>query len=170
MATGAPPPPAVGLSQHPDEAHSHSDNFKYKSAAFLIGVAGMSMLGGFGMTLGMAKKKDPDMFNKGIMGTREMREAGGALAMRALGRATLYAVGGVSVLCFGIWKLMGVKDLQEFRIKAGNILPKIPKNNPPQSRTEFEGLNDLLQYIIDEDEKKKHTVTLKDSDLLSDKD
>nr|XP_045613562.1 transmembrane protein 242-like isoform X2 [Procambarus clarkii] len=111
MATGAPPPPAVGLSQHPDEAHSHSDNFKYKSAAFLIGVAGMSMLGGFGMTLGMAKKKDPDMFNKGIMGTREMREAGGALAMRALGRATLYAVGGVSVLCFGIWKLMGVKDV-----------------------------------------------------------
>ncbi|KAK8743279.1 hypothetical protein OTU49_001347 [Cherax quadricarinatus] len=140
---------------HRADTRDQADKLKYQSAAFLTGVAGVSMLGAFGMTLGMAKKKDPEMFNKGIMGTRELREAGGALAMRALGWGTLYAVAGFSIFCFGVWKLMGVKDLQEFRMKAGHILPTIPKNNPPQSRTEFEGLNDLLQYIIDEDEKKK---------------
>ena len=36
-------------------------------------------------------------------------------------------------------------------------MPKIPKNDPPQSRTEFEGLTDFLQYIISEDERKKET-------------
>ena len=46
-------------------------------------------------------------------------------------------------------------QLQDFRMKAGSILPKIPKNDPPQSRTEFEGLTDFLQYIISEDERKK---------------
>ncbi|XP_076040637.1 transmembrane protein 242 isoform X2 [Oratosquilla oratoria] len=131
------------------------EKFKYKAAAFLTGVTGISMLGGFGMTLGMAKKKDPNMFNKGLMGTRELHEAGGALAMRALGWGTLYAVSGFAVFCTLIWKLMDVRDLKEFRTKAGNILPRIPKNDPPQGRTEFEGINDLLQYIIDEDKRKK---------------
>lgn len=46
-------------------------------------------------------------------------------------------------------------QLQDFRMKAGSILPRIPKNDPPQSRTEFEGLTDLLQYLITEDERKK---------------
>lgn len=40
-------------------------------------------------------------------------------------------------------------------MKAGSVLPRIPKNDPPQSRTEFSGLTDLLQYIITEDERKK---------------
>ncbi|XP_042868989.1 transmembrane protein 242-like [Penaeus japonicus] len=131
------------------------DKFRYKAAAFLTGVAGASMLGGFGMTLGMAKKKDPHMFNKGMIGARDLHEAGGALAMRALGWGTFYAVTGFSLVCFCVWKLTGSRDLQEFRMKAGSILPKIPKNNPPQSRTEFEGLTDLLQYLINEDERKK---------------
>lgn len=63
------------------------------------------------MTLGMAKKKDPEMFNKGMIGGRELREAGGALAMRALGWGTLYAFTGFSIFCFGVWKLIGVKDV-----------------------------------------------------------
>ncbi|XP_063859338.1 transmembrane protein 242-like [Scylla paramamosain] len=131
------------------------EKFKYEAAAFLTGIAGVSVLGGFGMTLGMAKKKDPNMFNKGMMGTRELREAGGALALRALGWGSLYAVAGFSVFCFSVWKLSGAKDLNDFRMKAGSVLPKIPKNDPPQSRTEFEGLTDFLQYIISEDERKK---------------
>ncbi|XP_068248938.1 transmembrane protein 242 [Palaemon carinicauda] len=107
------------------------------------------------MTLGMAKKKDPEMFNKGMIGARDLHSAGGALAMRALGWGTFYAVTGFSLFCLGVWKLSGASNLQEFRMKAGSILPKIPKNDPPQSRTEFEGLTDLLQYLIDEDAKKK---------------
>lgn len=41
-------------------------------------------------------------------------------------------------------------------MKAGNILPKIPKNDPPQGRTEFKSLTDFLQYLIDEDERNKN--------------
>jgi len=35
------------------------------------------------------------------------------------------------------------------------MLPRIPKNDPPIGRTEFKNLTDLLQYVIDEDEKSK---------------
>ena len=48
-----------------------------------------------------------------------------------------------------------ILQLEEFRLKVGNMLPRIPKNYPPQGRTEFENLTDLLQYIIDEDNKEK---------------
>ena len=41
------------------------------------------------------------------------------------------------------------------RYKAGQILPVIPKNDPPQGRTEFSGINDFLKYLVEEDEKKK---------------
>ena len=85
-----------------------------------------------------------------------LAEAGTQLAIRALKRATFYAVSGFSLFCFLGWKLSGAKDLQDFRMRAGSILPRIPRNDPPQSRTEFSGLNDLLQYVIDEDEKKKN--------------
>lgn len=36
----------------------------------------------------------------------------------------------------------------------GNILPVLPRNNPPKSRTEFSGLNDLLTYISEDYGKK----------------
>lgn len=45
-------------------------------------------------------------------------------------------------------------QLKDFRIKVGNMLPVLPKNNPPQSRTEFSGLNDLLTYIAEDYGKK----------------
>ena len=48
---------------------------------------------------------------KGLLKTSEMPESGASLAMRALGRGTLYAVGGFSVFCFAVWKAMGVKDV-----------------------------------------------------------
>lgn len=55
-------------------------------------------------------------------------------------------------------------------MKAGSILPRIPKNNPPQGRTEFEGLTDLLQYLIDEDERKKPKMKERIPGSLVDKD
>lgn len=93
----------------------------FPAAAFLTGVAGASVLGGFGMTLGMAKKKDPNMFNKGIMGAREMHEAGGALALRALGWGSLYAIAGFSVFCFSVWKLSGAKDVSHHLESCNSI-------------------------------------------------
>lgn len=36
--------------------------------------------------------------------------------------------------------------MDEFRLKMGSLLPKISKNTQ-SSRTEFEGLNDLMEYL-----------------------
>ncbi|PRD30287.1 UNVERIFIED_CONTAM: transmembrane protein [Trichonephila clavipes] len=79
--------------------------------SFLLTVTGISVIGGFGMALAMAKKRDPVYFFKGMMQTKELPESGGSLAMRALGWGTLYAVSGFSVFCFGVWKMMGVKNV-----------------------------------------------------------
>lgn len=93
------------------------------------------------------KKKDPAFFNKGLATTQQMTETGASLAMRALGWGTLYAVAGCTVFFYSIWKLSGVNNMKEFRMKVGSLLPRIPKNDPPQGRTEFSGLTDLLTYI-----------------------
>ncbi|CAH2075296.1 unnamed protein product, partial [Iphiclides podalirius] len=122
--------------------------------AFLASIAGISALAGFTATLTTAKKADPKYFNKGLHSSVELADAGAILALRALGWGTLYAIAGTSCLCYGIWKLSGAKNLKEFRIKMGNMLPILPKNNPPQSRTEFSGLNDLLTYISEDYGKK----------------
>ena len=90
------------------------------------------------------------------MQQRKLHDTGAKLAARALGHATVYAIGGCGILFYSIWKLSGASDLADFRQKAGSILPKVPKNNPPESRTEFSGINDLLQYLIDTDEEKKN--------------
>lgn len=50
---------------------------------------------------------------------------------------------------------MSLLQLKDFRAKMGNILPALRKNNPPQSRTEFSGLNDLLTYISEDYGKKR---------------
>jgi len=143
-------------------------------------VTGVSVLFGFGATLAAAKKSDPHFFDQGVTGRFENVaetqaasstvgkhrrsivapiESGASLAARALGWGTLYSVAGCSVLFYGIWKLMGVSDLKEFRVKIGNWLPSVPRNNPPQGRTEFSGINDLLQYIIDVDKENKDKKT-----------
>ena len=53
--------------------------------------------------------------------------------------------------------------MKEFRQKVGSWLPVVPRNNPPQGRTEFSGLNDLLQYIIDVDKEKKKAAESADT-------
>ncbi|XP_041976345.1 transmembrane protein 242 [Aricia agestis] len=127
---------------------------RIKAGAFLASVAGISAVVGFGTTLSAAKKADPKYFNKGIHSSVELADAGAILALRALGWGTVYAIAGTSCICYGIWKLSGAKDLKDFRIKMGSILPVVPKNDPPRSRTEFTGLNDLLTYLSEDYGKK----------------
>ncbi|XP_043676344.1 transmembrane protein 242 [Vespula pensylvanica] len=128
---------------------------KFYAAIFLSTVTGLSAFIGFGTTLASVRKKDPKYFDKGLTGSRRLQETGTLLAFRALCWGTFYAVTGCGLLFYGIWKISGAKNAEEFRYKMGSLLPKIPKNNPPQSRVEFEGLTDLLTYIAEDWGKKK---------------
>ncbi|MCL4123730.1 UNVERIFIED_CONTAM: hypothetical protein GTU68_057886 [Idotea baltica] len=114
------------------------------------------MISGFGYKLGVARKSDPQMFDKGLIKTNKLHSAGSTLALKALGWGSLYAISGFTVFCCLVWKLSGAHSMEEFRANAGKLMPKIPKNDPPQGRTEFSGLNDLLQYVIDEDQRIKN--------------
>ena len=103
-----------------------------------------------------------------VQAARAARESGAALATRALGWGTLAAFSGCGILFYTVWRLVGVDNLAEFRIAAGNILPRIPKNPPkPGERTEFSGINDFLRYIIQKDEEEK---LIKKQSSVSDQD
>ncbi|XP_011305580.1 transmembrane protein 242 [Fopius arisanus] len=127
-----------------------SKDNKFYGVLFLGAVTGISAIIGFGTTVAAVRKKDPKYFEEGVVGVRGTTEAGVSLAMRALGWGTVYAVTGCSLIFYGIWKLSGATNAYEFRNKMGSLLPRISKKDPPQSRTEFEGLNDFLTYISEE--------------------
>jgi len=103
----------------PDNEKSESIFSKIGNGAFLFGVATIAGIGSFGMVLTRSRKSSPADFDKNI-------ESGSKLAMRALKRATFYSVGGFSLFCYGIWTLMGVKNLKEFTAKMQSITPKVP--------------------------------------------
>ncbi|KAH9525594.1 hypothetical protein Btru_001783 [Bulinus truncatus] len=141
----------ISENEHAGESDKYG---RLKAGIFLTAVTGLSVLGGFGTTLAMSKKQDPTMFSKGIHGSREIPESGISLATRALARGSLYSVAGVSLFCFGVWKLTGAHNLKDFRHKVGSILPTIPKK-PEPGRSEFATIRDLFNYIIEEDKKEK---------------
>ncbi|XP_011694897.1 PREDICTED: transmembrane protein 242 isoform X2 [Wasmannia auropunctata] len=127
----------------------------FGSAVFLSTVASISALAGFSRAVAVTRKRDPKHFGDGISGIKGYHETGASLAIRALGWGTIYAITGCSLFFYGIWKLSGATNMEEFRFKMGSLLPRISKNDPPQSRTEFEGLTDLLTYISEDWERNK---------------
>jgi len=126
---------------------------KLKGGLFLATVTGFAVIGGFGMTIAMAKKRDPHLFAQGLNGSKEFPESGGSLAMRALGRGTLYSVAGFSAFCFLVWKALGVHNLQEFREKMKSMMPAVPKKES-EGRSDFKSVRELVTYIIEEDKRK----------------
>ena len=102
---------------------------------------GFGLFAGFAGALGQAKKQDPAGFDKGLAGaagdpaveaaTRDavrrldsaaleqlrseaaLHESGAALARRALGWGTLWAVAGCGAIFLSVWSLMGVSSLAE---------------------------------------------------------
>ncbi|CAG0924022.1 unnamed protein product [Notodromas monacha] len=125
-----------------------------QTTVFLSGVAGASLLFGFGSAVAMAKKKDPTSFSQG-MTVGGGGENGASLALRALGRGTVYAVLGVSVISWGVWKLSGAENMKDFWLKVQSIFPQVKKNEPPVGRTEFDGFRDLFEYLSGDYSRKK---------------
>lgn len=139
-------------------------------------VSGMAAIGGFSRTITTARKQDQKLYEQATVETANLIESGTKLATRALAWGTFYAVLGTGSLVYGIWKLSGAKSvsvsianytplslfvihtdrssivfvfakqMDEFRYKMGSILPKLSKDTQT-SRTEFEGLNDLMEYV-----------------------
>ena len=72
-----------------------------------MGVAGVSMLFGFGRSFAAAKKQE-----KIVDHTLMNRMEGNALALRALGWGSVIAVTGVGVICYGIWKASGATNVK----------------------------------------------------------
>lgn len=129
---------------------------KIKAGIFFAIVTSLGVLSGFGYSLGTVKKKETkNLSNKKLREFYYLQESGAELARRALFRATLYSVGGVSLFCFTIWQLSGAKNFDEFRHKIGSLLPPIKRNREQQGRSEFNNLTELFQHLIDEDNRVK---------------
>ncbi|XP_055319968.1 transmembrane protein 242 [Sitodiplosis mosellana] len=120
--------------------------YRMRAAAFLATVSGMAAFVGFSRTIATARKQDQQLYEQATVETVNLIESGTRLATRALAWGTFYAVLGTGTFFYGIWKLSGAKNMDEFRHKMGSVLPKISKDTQT-SRTEFEGLNDLMKYL-----------------------
>ncbi|GAB0095043.1 Transmembrane protein 242 [Sergentomyia squamirostris] len=129
------------------KVESNDRSFKIKAGVFLTTVAGISMIGGFSRTIMTAKKQDPAVFENVKGANVALLEDGSRLAMRALGWGTLYSIVGVGSFCYACWKLSGASSIDDFKLKIKEKFPQVPKNNPPTSRTDFDGLTDLLKYL-----------------------
>lgn len=131
---------------------------RHREVAFFSLVAGMSVMSGFATTLMLAKRRDSEMFDKGLARIPGSRETGGSLALRALGRGSLYAFGGFSVFCFALWKLSGANSVHELGATIQSAVRTVTPRQPdarPRGRSEFATVRELVNYLIDEDARAK---------------
>ena len=118
----------MSRSDNDDHTNKSGKLTPLQGASFLLGVTGAAALGGFGMMFAKARKHSPEDFHNGIVSDIN-QESGARLALRALGRATIYSLTGFSLFCFTVWKLMGVQNMQEFSAKMQSIMPRITPEN-----------------------------------------
>ncbi|XP_054753301.2 transmembrane protein 242-like [Lytechinus pictus] len=123
-------PTSMSLKMDTNCQSDQSKNKKIQKISFLAGVSGMAIFAGFGMTLAKAKRRHPGSFSKGLVPdpSVELHESGAALGMRALRWGTLWAIVGVGSLTFLVCKALGVKNVEEFKVKFQSVAPAIRRN------------------------------------------
>ena len=117
------------------------------------------LLGGFGIAFGRTKKRETTPKLTQQVNATRLFDDGQQLAVKALRRATFYSLTGIlSFTCF-FWFISGrPKTFTEFRQWTGSWLPSIKGKKDPEieGRSEFKNLTELMQYLIDEDNKLKN--------------
>lgn len=83
----------------------------HSAGTFLGTVGGAAAIFGFSKTLMSSKQEEQKLLEKGLIEGTHVLDAGSALARRALGYGTLYAVLGCGALTYGIWKLSGASNV-----------------------------------------------------------
>lgn len=83
----------------------------FPAGTFLGTVGGAAAIFGFSKTLMSSKQEEQKLLEKGLIEGTHVLDAGSALARRALGYGTLYAVLGCGLLTYGIWKLSGATNV-----------------------------------------------------------
>ncbi|XP_022104471.1 transmembrane protein 242-like isoform X2 [Acanthaster planci] len=120
-------------------------------SVFMVSVAGIAMISGFGLTMATAKRKHPGSFSKGILPNPSVsiHESGASLGMRALLWGSLFAVTGFGTLTFAVCKVMGFNSVEDFKKKFQSVAPRVRRN--PNSEPEEVTLRKLHQEILEED-------------------
>ncbi|XP_071746596.1 transmembrane protein 242 [Lepeophtheirus salmonis] len=111
------------------ENPSNNLSYKLKSGLFLFLAAGIGLFSGFGGAITSIKKKDPKSFAEGIV---VKKESGVAFAARALAYGSLLSICGTGIFFWGIWKVSGAHDFEDFKQKVGQVLPRVTKKTPPK--------------------------------------
>lgn len=99
------------------ETNTPENNTKTK-IAFLSAVTFASVIGGFGLAVGAARKRSPTSFSG------QVHDEGAKLAMRALGWGTLLSVSGVTAI--GIVG-KAIYELKKVILKSMVLLVKVEK-------------------------------------------
>ncbi|XP_071800614.1 transmembrane protein 242-like [Asterias amurensis] len=143
--------------QQQDDDHKDSSGGRFplfKGSVFMVGIAGIAMLSGFGMTIAGSKRKHPASFTKGIFPdpSASLHESGASLGLRALLWGSFFAVTGFGTMTFLVCKAMGVKSVADFQTKFQSVAPRIRRNEA--SEPEEVTLNKLREEIFKDEIKE----------------
>ncbi|XP_071956746.1 transmembrane protein 242-like [Antedon mediterranea] len=135
---------SVSTLNHTTQQNEKFDVFK--NVMFMSSVAGAAVVFGFGLTAARARKMDPAMFKSRLKGeSGEVLESPSSLGLRALGWGSLFACSGFGFMIFGVCKILGVKSVEEFKLKFQSVAPQIKRN--PDDSTSFD---EITKEVLDE--------------------
>ena len=128
----------------------------WSKVAFLTSVTGIAAIGGFSSAIAYARKKDPKNFDAALLPNE-----GGRLAARALLIGSALSIGGVGVICFVGYKLLGqFESKQHMKEKFASVLPEVKKKPVEErGRSNFQSFRELFDYLQESDQKRKNEST-----------